>query len=73
MEPIFVAFIRGIIGAVLVGGLTLLTTYQVTGVWSDSLLSGGIAALGILITRFGIEGTIDQTSMYQRASDKSRY
>lgn len=46
---------------------------QTCDIWTPALLAGGVAATGILIARFGVEGSIDAHSLEQRATDRMRY
>lgn len=59
MDQITAATLRGLYGAVLTGLLTLLTSYQTTDSWTESGVAAGVAALGYLIVRGGIEGIVD--------------
>lgn len=57
--PYQVAIIRALFSAVVVGLLVGLQQLQTGSSMRDAVIAGGIAALGILATRAGIEGTID--------------
>lgn len=59
-SPMATAVLRGVYAALLVFALTTLTTYQAVQSWEDALIAGGVAALGILVARAGIEGLHDQ-------------
>ena len=59
-SPFAVAAFRGILSAIVTGGIALLSTYQVTNSWSDAAVVGGLAFLTTIGARVGVEGTIDQ-------------
>jgi len=50
---------RGIYNGLMTFGVTFLTTYLVTDVWSEAGIIAGIAAFGVLGFRAGGEGLYD--------------
>lgn len=60
MSPQYLtALIRALWTAIPLGGVTALVTYQQVGRWTPALVAGGVAALGVIVTRGGIEGWVD--------------
>jgi hypothetical protein len=53
------ALIRALWTAIPLGGVTALVTYQQVMRWTPALVAGGVAALGVIVTRGGIEGWVD--------------
>lgn len=59
-EPYVVALIRGIIGALIVGGGAFFSTLSLTDATTETAwIAAGAAAFGFLAVRFAGEGTID--------------
>ncbi len=54
-----VALARAILTCLATGGLTCLTTYQMTHQWMSSLVAGGVALCTVVLARFGVEGSVD--------------
>lgn len=60
MSPQYLtALIRALWTAIPLGGVTALVTYQQVGRWTPALVAGGVTALGVIVTRGGIEGWVD--------------
>ena len=58
-STITTAALRALYGAIIVGLLAGLTAMQTGQTDRDSIITGAIAALGVLITRGGFEGLYD--------------
>lgn len=69
--PYRVALFRGIIGAVLSGGVLFFTTAPMSGM-EAAFYSAGAAAFTYLAVRFAGEGTFDNRSGAQTATDVHR-
>lgn len=54
-----VAAIRAVLTAALVGAGASLAVYATSDDFKSIFVAGATAALGILVARFGVEGTID--------------
>ena len=61
------AILRGIYSAFGTFGMTFLTSYLVTDVVSNALITAGVAAFGVLGFRAGAEGMYD--SLRQKGGD----
>ena len=59
-DPIFIAILRGLYTAVGMGGLMFLTVLSTTNDTRAALIAAGLAFLGALGFRGGVEGAIDQ-------------
>jgi peptidoglycan/LPS O-acetylase OafA/YrhL len=63
-SPFAVATLRGVFTAVITFISVALTAYQTQTVphnWSDAIVSGGVAAMAVLLARVGLEGSYDQS------------
>jgi len=61
-----IALGRAVLTCLATGALTTLSTYQVTQQWTPALVAGGAALCGIVLARFGVEGTIDTLNADER-------
>lgn len=59
-SPFATSLLRGLYAGIIVGGISLLTTFQVVGDWPDAAVVAGITFLTTLGARTGIEGVYDQ-------------
>lgn len=57
--PYAVAAVRSILTAIFTGATTFLATWATTDDPKTLIITTGTVVIGVLVSRFGVEGTID--------------